>query len=71
MVALTLFHQLIYMYIVPQELSSEVATLRTSFENLLKSCDLFDTPFDTTKVEADISSLKDKMHHCDKVCSMN
>ncbi len=53
----------------PQELSSEVTTLRTSFEDLLKSCDLFDTPFDTTKVEADVSSLKDKMYHCDKVRS--
>lgn len=50
-----------------QGLSDEVAIVRKDFENLLKSCDLFDTPFDTTKFEADINSLQDKLNHCDKV----
>lgn len=51
----------------PQEYSGEVEKVRANFEALLSSCDLFDTPFDATKFEADISALQERLNHCDKV----
>ena len=55
------------MHTNPQEFSGEVDKTRAEFETLLSSCDLFDTPFDATKFEADVSALQDRINLCEKV----
>ena len=40
---------------------------RSEFEGLLQSCDLYDTPFDQTQFEGDVTSLKEQLAGCDKV----
>lgn len=55
------------LFINPQEFSGEVDKTRSEFESVLSSCDLFDTPFDATRFEAGVSTLQDKINHCEKV----
>ena len=40
---------------------------RSEFDDLLQSCDLYDTPFDHTHFEGDVTALKDQLGSCDKV----
>ena len=40
---------------------------RSKFDDLLQSCDLFDTPFDHTQFESDVTALREQLSACDKV----
>ena len=50
-------------------LHNEVEQQRAEFDSLLQSCDLYDTPFEQTKFEDDVTALKDGLGACDKVCA--
>ena len=50
-----------------QSLHNEVEQWRSKFDDLLQSCDLYDTPFEQTQFENDVTALKDHLAACDKV----
>lgn len=39
---------------------------RSEFDNLLQSCDLYDTPFEQTQFESDVTAMKEQLTSCDK-----
>ena len=40
---------------------------RSEFDQLLQSCDLYDTPFDQTQFESDVTAMREQLATCDKV----
>lgn len=54
-----------------QSLHNEVEQWRSKFDDLLQSCDLYDTPFEQTQFENDVTALKEHLAACDKVCTIH
>ena len=53
--------------LLTQALHGEVEQQRSKFDDLLQSCDLYDTPFDHTQFESDVTALREQLAACDKV----
>ena len=60
-------HSHVPSFLNSQTLHAEVEKQRSEFDQLLQSCDLYDTPFEQTQFESDVTAMREQLAACDKV----